>query len=223
MDNYPYDKEGYAGNYDNWYITADTTIEYVKDEIKIIEQVLENKTSWLDAACGTGYHLHNVNSNVEKYGLDRSSKMISIAQSRESELHLITDDLLTCNLGRKFDLVTNLWYGYIHQSSVKEVKDFFLKMASLTEDNGDLILGVCDPFILMNNFREEKCPHKDNTMSIDAIIWSAKISGTQYEYKECIAPHPDLIRKWLTPLFKDFKAIKYQERTIFLFSQKLTK
>ena len=224
MDNDPYDKAGFAYNYDNRYIKADTTIQFIKEEIRTIEQVLENKTSWLDVACGTGYHLHNVNSSVDKYGIDRSVEMIKIAESRESRLHLFREDLLSFNINRKFDLVSNFWYGYIHQSSVEEVKDFFLKMASLTKDGGDLLFGVCDPFNFMKNYRDKKCVWMDDIMSIDAVIWSAEIAGTDYQYKDCIAPHPQLFQKWLTPLFKNFKVIEYGEyKTMFLFTQKLIK
>ena len=54
----PYEKE-YSEIYNDIYLLDETHLQHTQYEINLIETLCKDKQSWLDVACGTGYHLNN--------------------------------------------------------------------------------------------------------------------------------------------------------------------
>ena len=203
--NLPYEYNDYAKSYNDSYIVADDTIDHVNLELELVETTLVTKNSWCDVACGTGYHLHHVNApHVTKSGIDRAGAMLDLAKITNPTVNFVKKDLLTLDIDKQFDLVTNFWYGYIHQNSIKEVEQFFLKMVELTSFNGDILLAVCNPFGMFTDDNYQKTVYNRN-MTVDAIVWSAEFVDGSYAYEHNIAPHPQLIINWIAPYFKTYE------------------
>tara|TARA_B100000497_G_scaffold25008_1_gene29423 strand:- start:927 stop:1607 length:681 start_codon:yes stop_codon:yes gene_type:complete len=225
MKNTPYDNDSYAEMYDKRYLHAPSTKQIINYELEILEEFMVNKSSWMDVACGTGYELRNASGNISRYGLDQSSKMIDVALKRNGhKVDFTIDNLLSHVVERNYDLVTNFWYGYIHQSSLEEVEIFFKKMVEMTKDGGDIFVAICNPWGIFSNYEYKwDSIYNNNDMTLDAIVWSSKIKDTTHEYKHCHAPHPQLICNWISPHFEETIRVDYPtepKRFGFLFKQK---
>lgn len=207
----PYNIEDYAQNHDEEYIFSYNTIGHVQYELTLIDKVLAVKNSWCDVGCGTGHHLKHAGLNgVVKCGIDRAEAMLNVARSANSNSTFIQQDLLELNVDTTYDLVTNFWYGYIHQNTIQDVQKFFLKMVELTSTDGDIIIAVCNPYYQFTDDNYRKIVY-NKIMTIDAIIWSAKWQNKPYEYMYNIAPHPLLILDWLSPYFKGYDRLFYKD------------
>jgi len=219
----PYDDEGYAEKYEERYVKSPEMRGIIAVELSIIESLMENKNSWLDVGCGTGYLLRNADVDVERFGLDRSPKMLDLC--RGDDITLIEEDLLKYESNRKYDVVTNFWYGYLHQHSLEEVKKFFMKMISLTEEGGSMFVEICNPWGVFDEYRYKwTSVFNKNDMMFDAIMWSSTVGGAKHDYENCLAPHPELIHNWIRPQFKNNGRIDYEtkpNRFGFLFGGKI--
>ena len=161
--------------------------------------------SWLDVACGTGFHLRNAAGHMRRVGVDRAEAMLDIARRSEghSATYHLRDGRNLSGLGR-FDLVTSFWYGYVHQESVDEVLGLFAAMAGAVAPGGDLLIGICDPAGLMRGVRHRLASPINGELRISAVVWDyAESSGGTY--RNCIAPHPELILEMLGPRFEEFR------------------
>ena len=122
-------------------------------------------------------------------------------------IHCDINDAFT-KLGT-FDLVTHFWYGYVHQLTLDDVRKTLLSLAEITAENGFLLLGVCDPITWSKSVSHENTVPFENNLFIDSIIWSYEDPFTNTKYKDCIAPHPALIWKWLEPYFEKIQMVHY--------------
>jgi 2-polyprenyl-3-methyl-5-hydroxy-6-metoxy-1,4-benzoquinol methylase len=104
----------------------------------------------LDVGCGNGsisIPLLGANSSRKLTLLDLSEKMLDLARTRLSEeqrqrVRIINDDLMTAELGQKYDLVICLGV-MAHVDSPKALLD---RISSLLKPGGRLILEVTDSF-----------------------------------------------------------------------------
>ena len=209
----PYAIEGYAEKYDETYLENPLTLSHAQFELDLVNKhhAKAEVISWCDVACGTGWHIRNSSIQKPKTGVDREPQMINHAKS----LMPLGPNWVVCNASDVpdtlgcFDLVTHFWYGYIHQKTLDDVHHFFKSLIKSTAENGTLIFSICDP-----NYSFEKNEHQqkivfENILNIDAIIWSYNDPITNTEYKNCIAPHPELIKEWIEPYFKEISILKY--------------
>lgn len=203
-----YDDPDYATGYDTVYHADPANAVHSRFELGMVEALACARPglSWLDVACGTGFHLANAGGHMRRAGVDRAEAMLEVARRRPG--HAATfhcrDARDLSGLGR-FDLVTSFWYGYVHQESVDEALRLLSSMASAVAPGGDFLLGVCDP---AGGFRKMpravQLPFGPGTMRIDAVVWSYS-EGGRHEYRDCIAPHPELILEALAPRFEEHR------------------
>lgn len=198
----PYNNKKVAEVYEERYTHHPFVKEDTEFEIETLENLLEDKGSWCDVACGTAYHLRKAKGSFKRFGLDRSSVMINEhKEETDYEVTYFVEDLLSFEAKQKFDLVSNFWFGYSHQPTLQEVLKFFVRMADITDKGGSLVLSV------HNNWRIfDKIPRLTNepmggVFSFDSIQWSYKEPSTGDVY-ECISPHKTLIEETLSPFFK---------------------
>lgn len=201
----PYDDPGYARRHDAVFHADRANAAHSRFELDMVAELAQGRPglSWLDVACGTGFHLRNAAGHMRRVGVDRAKAMLDVARRRPG--HAATfhrrDARDLSGLGR-FELVTNFWYGYVHQDSVDEVLRLLASMADAVAQGGDLLVGVCDPAGLLRNVRHRlPSPIKPGALRIDAIVWSYSEGGGP-EHRNCIAPHPELIMETLAPRFE---------------------
>ena len=201
----PYENPDLAKIYEDRYIHHPDQKQDVNFEIRAIEKTLDyyDYESWCDVACGTGYHLQNVNSKVKKVGVDKSKHMLDYAKlSDKTNTIYHQKDLVkgVDSLG-SYDLVTAFGYGYSHQKTLTDVLKFIKNLANLTNKGGDVLIGYdgvpnfCDTLGWHNGLGELK---------VKAIITDYyQESGT--DYIDCISPTKETI---IESIYDDFESVE---------------
>jgi len=199
----PYKNKKYAEDYNDYWVHQEDIKPSVDLEIELVENLIQGKKSWCDVACGTGYHLQNVNSKVKKVGVDKSKHMLDYAKlSDKTNTIYHQKDLVkgVDSLG-SYDLVTAFGYGYSHQKTLTDVLKFIKNLANLTNKGGDVLIGYdgvpnfCDTLGWHNGLGELK---------VKAIITDYyQESGT--DYIDCISPTKETI---IESIYDDFESVE---------------
>lgn len=185
----PYIKE-YAKKYNSLYLLDDTHFQHTEYELNIIRGILKNKKSWLDVACGTGYHLDNINLNIKKCGIDRSSAMIDYAkENTDNTIEYHVSDVKDFKYPSLFDLVTFLWIGYVHSKSVPEAVDVLVSASKQVDSNGSFLVTFCDPMYIFERVSEKEKFLDRGYMYLDGVVWSYKDDVNKFSYQNLIAPN----------------------------------
>ena len=196
----PYTTKKYAENYNDTWIFPEGVKDSVDIEIQILEELLKDKETWLDTACGTGYHLQNVESDVQRSGVDRSRQMLDAAYRDDITFYKrdIVDGL--DDIG-KYDLVSNLGYGYVHQKSLLDVLKFFESISNAVAVGGDLLIGHDNPGFWLPGNNVFKNTFGDVTLK--AVVWDYYEDDTDTLYPNCISPHRNLIVETVGSNYED--------------------
>lgn len=106
--------------------------------------------SLLDVGCGTGEHLKHLRQAYEVEGLDLDEAMLEIAQSKLPGIRLHQGDMVDFDLGRKFDVVTNLFSSIGYVRTPENLHRAILNMAKHVHPGG---LVVVEPWIYPEDFK----------------------------------------------------------------------
>lgn len=209
--------EAYAEKYNNLYLLDEPHHQHTKFEIEVIESLLQDKKSWLDVACGTGYHLDTVKSDVEKTGIDRSEDMINYAKSNTNEdINYLVGDIKKVKLKNVYDLVTFLWIGYVHSKSVPDAVNSLYVSSTRVAKDGNFLLTFCDPMYLFESFEDRQDFLGRGNMTFDGVVWSYRDDINKLEYKNLVAPNRFKIVEKIIPNFTDVVEILYpQENSMY--------
>ena len=207
----PYDNPNLVEIYEERYIHHPNQKADVNFEIAVIERVMDyyNHESWCDVACGTGYHLRKASGNFKRLGVDKSKLMIDQhKEDTEYDVDYSVANILSWRTKKKFDLVTNFWFGYSHQPSLEKVLDFFQKMIDLTAKHGSIILSYHNNWKLFDKIPMSSPEPMGGQFSFDALQWSYVEPSTGDKYR-CISPHKNLIIGLFGSQFKRYKVVDY--------------
>ena len=187
----PYKSNWYAETYNKYWVTNKEIKPSIDLEVALVQNLLKNKNSWCDVACGTGYHLQNTNTNAKKVGIDKSKHMLTYAKDiSDSSIEYRVEDIVTLlNISTTYDLVTNFGYGYSHQETLPDVLLFIKKLSALVCNGGDLLIGY-DSVPEYSSIREW-----DNglgVLKVKAII-TDYYQNTGTDYLNCISPTKETI------------------------------
>ncbi|MDE3111723.1 MAG: class I SAM-dependent methyltransferase [Chloroflexota bacterium] len=101
--------------------------------------------SLLDVACGTGTHLQYLRAHYDEVvGLDLSAEMLALAAQRLPGVRLVEGDMLTFDLGRKFDSMTCLGSATGYARTPKKLERAVARMAQHLTPGGVLVI---EPFV----------------------------------------------------------------------------
>lgn len=212
MYNKPYTKS-YAEKYNNLYLLDQSHHQHTEYEIALVEYLLAEKESWLDVACGTGYHLNTVRSPVRKVGIDRSADMIEYAtESSNGNIEYFVSDIKQSDLAEVFDLVTFFWIGYVHSNSVKDAVDTLEAASNRVDTGGSFLMTFCDPMYIM-----ESNPEKSNflgrgPMTLDGVVWSYRDDINKLEYSDMVAPNRFKITDRLSSQYERVDELVYPQK-----------
>ena len=131
--------ESYGGLYDLVYGGKDYAAETEKLRGFIDERALGAETL-LDVACGTGQHLYHLRRYYEVEGLDLSQAQLQVARERNPNCTLHLGDMLTFDLGCRFDVVTCLFSSVGYMRSVDGLNQAVANMARHVEPGGLLVV-----------------------------------------------------------------------------------
>ena len=224
----PYKKE-YSEIYNDIYLLDKTHLQHTQYEIDLIEYLCKDKQSWLDIACGTGYHLDNVKSNVEKFGVDRSYDMIAYAKANTaSNIKYTTSDINSFVPNITFNVVTFLWMGYVHQPSLSKVLDTINIASEKTSKDGHFLMTFCDPLYVFENSPDKGIYCGRGNINFDGLIWSYSDEINKIQYKNLIAPNKFKILEMLSDKYINVEELVYPKnndmywkKSAFLFKEKI--
>lgn len=209
----PYDNPAVAKIYEDKYIHHATQKQDVLHEIQSIQEIEKryNYKSWCDVACGTAYHLRKAKTDLARCGIDRSSTMIEQhKEDTEYQVEYILCNFLDWKSDRKFDLVTNFWFGYSHQPTLKLVLKFFDKLVKHTNTGGSILLSLHNQWKLFDKYPYSTDEPFNGKFLFDAMCWSYEEPDTGDVY-ECIVPHIDLVEQKMGVHFNTVTYLDYPE------------
>jgi SAM-dependent methyltransferase len=126
--------------YDALYATfKDYAAEAAQLRALIAERV-PGARSLLDVACGTGTHLAELRGHYEVEGLDLDPELLAVAQGRLPGVPLYEGDMTAFDLGRRFDVVLNLFSSIGYAGSEEQLRAAVAAMARHLEPDGLLIV-----------------------------------------------------------------------------------
>lgn len=209
----PYDEDGYAETYEATFNTSPDTLPNFDFEIAHVQHALTSARSWCDVACGTGLHLRTATSphSVRRVGIDRSARMLAQAArtSPDWPIAWVEADVCAHPVTDRFDLVTHFWWGHVHQPTLDAVERFFSTCVALVAPGGTFLFDLDD----MPLDHEVSVAGSAAPVTFDAVIWSwrqiERAPEAGFEFRHCIAPHPDLVHAWLEPHFAAIEKVDY--------------
>jgi SAM-dependent methyltransferase len=130
--------------YDAIYSFKDYAVEATRVR-DLIRSRFPDARTLLDVACGTGLHLQYLRTDFECEGLDLDPELLAIARDRNEGLILHEADMVTFDLGKKFDAVTCLFSSIGYVGSVDRLNLALQTMAKHLSANGVLVV---EPWLL---------------------------------------------------------------------------
>ena len=101
----------------------------------------------------------------------------------------------------KYDLVSNLGYGYVHQKSLLDVLKFFESISNAVATGGDLLIGHDNPGFWLPRDNSES--NTFGNVTLKAVIWDYYEDDTDTLYSDCISPHRNLIIETVGSAYED--------------------
>jgi len=114
-------------------------------ESSLLQAFIERHTqipvdTLLDVACGTGGHLEILQTFYKVAGLDLDPAMLEIAKGKLPGIPLYQGDMVDFDLGRKFDIVINLFSSIGYVCTVEKLAQTISNMARHTTAGGLVIV-----------------------------------------------------------------------------------
>jgi SAM-dependent methyltransferase len=117
-----------------------------------IQSRSEGARTLLDVACGTGLHLSQLKQWYQCEGLDASEAMLAVARERNSDLPFHQGDMVTFDLGRRFDAITCLFSAIGYVDDVEGLNAAIANFAAHLTPGG---VCVVEPWFSPNTWRED--------------------------------------------------------------------
>ena len=129
-----------AQYYDDMY----NEIDYKGHSSRLHEIIRENKKTsdnkLLDVACGTGTHIKYLQDHYDATGYDLSNEMLEVARKKCPNTDFIQGDMVSLNLGRKFDVITCLFGSISYLTKEKDLATTIKKFSQHTFTGGVVII-----------------------------------------------------------------------------------
>jgi SAM-dependent methyltransferase len=107
----------------------------------VIEQrMLVGRRTLLDVACGTGAHLPHLGRYYVVEGLDLDAGMLAVARERNPTVPLHRGDMVTFDLGRRFDAVVCLGSSIGYAKTVSRLHQTLANLSRHVVDGGMVIV-----------------------------------------------------------------------------------
>jgi SAM-dependent methyltransferase len=143
-----YDDE--ARYYDALYYWKDYEGEVARI-IEIVDRRAPQAKSLLDVACGTGTHLVLLRDRFDVAGVDLHESMLRFAREKLPGVTLEVGDMTGFDLGRRFDVITNLFSAIGHLPDVGALEAAIGRMAAHLAPGGALLV---EPWLEPDAFTE---------------------------------------------------------------------
>lgn len=165
--------------YDLIYKSKDYAGEAAKVRHHIAQYAQRPVRDLLDVACGTGGHLSHMVDHFACVGVDISPEILAIARAKLPTVPFFNGDMLTFELGRRFDAITCLFSAIGYVKTVENLSQAAATLAKHLAPGGVLIV---EPWFHPGAFRhgtvhlgvmdgdEANAPIKIARMSVSHVV-----------------------------------------------------
>jgi ubiquinone/menaquinone biosynthesis C-methylase UbiE len=108
--------------------------------IALLEREHPGARTLLDVACGTGRHLEHLQSRYEAEGADISAALLEAARQRCPRTAFHEGDMVTLDLGRRYDVVTCLFSAIAYTRTSASMHAAVAAMGRHVEPSGVLVI-----------------------------------------------------------------------------------
>lgn len=183
--------DDYAALYDQNFLLGENFCEATGYELALIEQLLDEKKTWLDLGCGTGYVLSRF-PHIDRCGLDISPAMLERAIRANPNASFVQGDFRDAVEAweDRWDLVSCMWYAYCYLESVEAVESLIRNMAAWTRPGGAAFVPICDPNVLTKTTipYEPPADSTDGRLCITGVVWDWIDEPIGREHRGLVAP-----------------------------------
>lgn len=197
--------------------------------LKFIRRAHPKARTVLELGCGTGSVLKHLAMHYQVWGLDASSKMLSIAKKKVPSARLFRADMVNFALAEKFDVICCVFDSINHVLSFAAWKQLFANVRGHLSPQGVFIFDINTLQKLARHIAEPAWVHYfgDNLLimkigkaSQNASNWNIKvferIRGNRYalheeDIQEASFPE-DKITRALKAYFREVKVIDTERR-----------
>ena len=145
--------------YDAFYANVDYEAE--ADRVgEIVRQLNSGARTLLDVACGTGRHLMGLSRHFDCAGVDIEPDMVAIARETLPGIPFEVADMVTLDLGRRFDAITCLFSSVGYTLTADRLDRAVQAMAGHLQPGGVLIV---EPWITPAGWRG------DGTTAVETV------------------------------------------------------
>lgn len=111
-------------------------------EINFIVNLIKDRKTILDVGCGTGIHMHLLESiGFEVDGIDLSKDMLDIAAARVNG-KVYQGNLLDYKINKKYDAIISMFAVFNHLKNYEELEIGIINSYNHLKDNGILIIDL---------------------------------------------------------------------------------
>lgn len=121
--------------------------------IEIIRARRPDARTLLDVACGTGKHLELLQAEFDVEGLDLDEKLLAVARERLPDVPLHTGDMTDFDLGKQFDVITNMFSAIGYVGSVERLQAALHSHARHVAPGGVIII---EPWFTPDQFTNRR-------------------------------------------------------------------
>jgi len=148
------DRPGYYEPSARFYDLLYSWKDYAGESERVDELIRRHDASartLLDVACGTGRHLEYLRERYRVEGVDLDPKLLEIARGRLDDVPLHRADMLSFDLGRRFDVVVCLFSSIGYVTSLDDLQVAVRRMVEHLEPGGLLLI---EPWLSPEGFIE---------------------------------------------------------------------
>jgi SAM-dependent methyltransferase len=129
-----------ANYYDQIYSFKDYKAESEKLLVFIHNSLRTEGKDLLDVACGTGNHINFLKEHFTAEGLELAPEMVELASKKFPQFKFHEADMIDFDLGKQFDVVTNLFSSIGYVKTIDNLKKCISSMANHVKRGGLLII-----------------------------------------------------------------------------------
>jgi len=112
-------------------------VDFIQNIFTKIAGEFQKLNSVLDLGCGSGKHLAEFNSEINKVGIDKSQSMLAEAVNRRiPNSDFIVNDICAVNVEMRFDMVYSLFHVLSYQINEEDLILFFRTIAQHLKKDG---------------------------------------------------------------------------------------